>query len=148
MGNAALKHERIEKFPEVPADPANYILVAHCGFMEVIPQSFATEWKLRKKVLGIVDENATAIDARIPTGKMTLAKLDPTFSRMMVAEGDLTGYAQYPGSDCLNGGVIRVQDGRRLMKSISSHHALLMTGANLPEIELVAKVFDLETNPI
>jgi hypothetical protein len=148
MGNAALKHERIEKFPEVPDDPANYILVAHCGFMGVIPQSFATEWKLRKKVLGIVDENATAIDARIPTGKITLAKLDPTFSRMIVAEGDLTGYAQYPGSDCLNGGVIRVQDGRRLMKSISSHHALLMTGANLPEIELIAKVFDLEINPI
>ena len=41
------------------------------------PASFATEWTLRKKVLAIVDDNATAIDARLPTGDVTLAKLHP-----------------------------------------------------------------------
>ena len=33
-----------------------------------------------------------------------------------MAEGQLTGYAQFPGSDCLNGGVIRVRDGHKLME--------------------------------
>ncbi len=49
LGNAALKHERIESFPPVPAEPENHVLVAHCGYMGVIPTSFATEWALRPK---------------------------------------------------------------------------------------------------
>jgi hypothetical protein len=85
LGNAALKHERIESFPEVEADPENHILVAHCGYMGVIPESFATEWSLRKKVLAIVDENASAIDARLPVGDITLAKLHPSMDKMTVA---------------------------------------------------------------
>lgn len=143
LGDAALKHERIEKFPAVPDDPANYLLVAHCGYMGVIPQSFCTEWTLRKKVLGIVDQNATAIDARLPIGDITLAKLQPSFRELSVAEGSLTGYAQYPGSDCLNGGVIRVRDGHRFMNSVCSHHSLLMTGRQLADLRLVAPVFNL-----
>jgi hypothetical protein len=148
LGQAALKHERIEKFPSVPDDPANYVLVAHCGYMGVIPQSFSTEWTLRKKVLGIVDENATAIDARLPVGGITLAKLDPTFRELTVAEGSLTGYAQYPGSDCLNGGVIKVADGHRLMNSLCSHHSLLMTGHHLADLRLISKVLDLRVQDI
>lgn len=143
LGNAALKHERIERFPTVPDDPANYVLVAHCGYMGVIPQSFSTDWVLRRKVLAIVDANATAIDARLPLGGITLAKLQPTFRALTAVEGDLTGYAQYPGSDCLNGGVIRVPDGHRLMRSLCSHHALLMTGRHLADLRLVGKVFNL-----
>lgn len=143
LGDAALKHERIEKFPAVPDDPANYLLVAHCGYMGVIPQSFCTEWTLRKKVLGIVDQNATAIDARLPIGDITLAKLQPSFRELSVTEGSLTGYAQYPGSDCLNGGVIRVRDGHRFMNSVCSHHSLLMTGRQLADLRLVAPVFNL-----
>jgi hypothetical protein len=145
MGQAALKHEHIPDFPEVE-DPENHILVAHCGYMGVIPKPFATEWTLRKKVLGIVDDNATAIDARLPEGKMTLAKLHPTLREMTVAEGRLTGYVQYPGSDCRNGGVIKVRDGRKLMSALASHHYVLMTGHNRADIELVAKVFGLEVH--
>jgi hypothetical protein len=143
LGDAALKHERIEKFPTVADDPANYLLVAHCGYMGVIPRSFSTEWTLRKKVLAIVDDNATAIDGRLPTGDITLAKLHPTFREMAVAEGSLTDYVQYPGSDCLNGGVIRVGDGHRLMNSLYSHHSLLMNGHNLADLRPVAQVFNL-----
>jgi hypothetical protein len=148
LGDAALKHERIEKFPAVPDDPANYLLVAHCGYMGVIPQPFATEWTLRKKVLRIVDDNATAIDARLPIGDITLAKLQPNFRELSVAEGSLTGYAQYPGSDCLNGGVIRVRDGHRFMNSVCSHHSLLMTGRQLADLRLVAPVFNLAIQEI
>ena len=75
LGNAALKHERIASFPQVEGDPDNYILIGHCGYMGVIPQPFARDWKLRAKVLAIVDEDANSIDARIPEGDVTLAKL-------------------------------------------------------------------------
>ncbi len=147
MGQAALKHERIADFPTVD-EPQNHILVAHCGYLGVLPQSFATEWALRAKVLGIVDDNATAIDARLPTGNVTLAKLQPTFDTLSVVEGNLTGYAQYPGSDCLNGAVIKVPDGQRLMAMLSSHHYLLMTGHNLADIRLLSNLFNLAVEVI
>lgn len=147
MGQAALKHEHIPDFPEVE-DPEDHILVAHCGYMGVIPRPFATDWTLRRKVLAIVDDNATAIDARLPAGKITLAKLHPTMREMTVAEGVLTGYVQYPGSDCRNGGVIKVRDGRKLMGALASHHYLLMTGHQRADLELVANVFGLEVRQL
>ena len=51
---------------------------------------------------------------------------------------------QYPGSDCRNGGVIRVRDGRSFMDRLCSHHYLLTTGHNLADIRLLAKVFDVQ----
>ena len=147
MGQAALKHERIPGFPEVD-DPQNHILVAHCGYLGVVPQSFATDWSLEKKVLAIVDDNAIALDARLPEGDMTLAKLFPTMEKMTVAEGDLSFYIQYSNSDCLNGGIIRVANGYKLLNTVSSHHYLLMTGHNLDDIEAIAKVFKLEIEAI
>lgn len=147
MGQAALKHERIPQFPAI-AEPENHILAAHCGYLGVLPQSFSTEWTLRAKVLAIVNQDAHAIDARLPTGPMTLAKLHPTFDKMTVAEGQLTGYAQYPNSDCLNGAVLKVADGHKLMRSLTSHHYLLTTGHNLPDLLMLAKVFDLEIEAI
>jgi hypothetical protein len=147
MGQAALKHERIEAFPEVE-EPENHVLLAHCGYLGVVPTSFATEWTLKPKVLAIVDENATAIDARMPTGDITLAKLHPTLEAMTVVEGALESYVQYPGSDCRNGGVVKVSNGPQLVNSISSHHYLLMTGHNRLDIELLSQVFDLEIEVI
>lgn len=148
LGNAALKHERIESFPEVEAEPENHILVAHCGYMGVIPESFAIDWTLRKKVLAIVDDNASAIDARVPIGPVTLAKLHPSMDRMTVAEGALAGYAQFPGSHCLNGGVIKIRDGRKLVDSLASHHYLVLVGHHLVDIQFLGKVFGLEIEEI
>ena len=142
MGQTALKHERIPAFPEVD-EPDNYVLAAHCGYLGVVPQPFATDWKLRGKVLAIVDDNATAIDARLPVGDLTLAKLDPTLRTLVVVEGRLTGYAGYPGSDCLNGAVIRVPDGHALMERLPSHHSLLTVGHDRPGLELLGRVFGL-----
>lgn len=110
----------------------------------MLPQSFATEWALRSKVLAIVDDNATAIDARLPEGPMTLAKLHPTMNRISVAEGEITGYAQYADSDCLNGAVIRVNNGPNLVKNMASHHYMLMSGHNLVDIHNLAAIFGLE----
>lgn len=143
MGKAALKHERIPHFPEVPGDPGDYILAAHCGYLGVVPPSFSTEWTLRSKVLAIVDDNATAIDARLPEGSMTLAKLYPTLNKLTVTEGEITSYAQYADSDCLNGAVLRVSNGRYMVDNLSSHHYLLMTGHHLADIEMLAQLFGM-----
>ena len=143
MGQAALKHEHIPEFPSTP-EPENHILAAHCGYLGVLPESFASQWSLKPKVLAIVDDNATAIDARLPEGRLTLAKLGPTLEKLSFTEATLEGYAQYPGSHCLNGAVIKVPDGRRLMGSLDSHHYLLLAGHLRAEIELLAAVFGLE----
>jgi hypothetical protein len=141
LGQAALKHERIPAFPNVK-EPDNCILVAHCGYLGVVPQSFATEWTLKPKVLKIVDDNATAMDARLPEGPVTLAKLHPKLDRISVAEGLLESYAQYPGSDCRNGGVIRVKNGPSLVQSLASHHYLITTGHNERDIQMLGRIFD------
>lgn len=143
MGMAALKHEKIDKFPQIP-EPENHLLVAHCGYLGVVPRSFSIEWTLRPKVLAIVDDNATAIDARLPFGSLTLAKLHPMLNKIMVVKGNLESYAQYPDSDCRNGAVIKIRDGHRLMHSFYSHHYLLITGQRSTEIGVMARVFDLE----
>jgi hypothetical protein len=147
MGQAALQHERIPAFPDVD-DPDNYVLAAHCGYLGVLPRPFATEWKLRPRALAIVDENATAIDARLPVGDLTLAKLGPAFDTLSVVEGELTGYAGFPGSDCLNGAVIRVPDGHALMDKVPSHHSVLMSGHDLAGLKLVGDVFGLQVETI
>jgi len=147
MGMAALKHEKIDRFPGVE-EPENHLLVAHCGYLGVLPELFSTEWTLRPKVLAIVDENAAVIDARLPLGKVTLAKLDPTLSKMMVVKGNLENYVQYPRSDCRNGAVIKVQDGFKVMDKFYSHHYCLITGHRDEELNILAKVFGLEIDRI
>ena len=148
MGMAALKHEHIPHFPNVAEQPENHILAAHCGYLGVVPRAFSTQWTLRGKVLGIVNDNATAIDARLPEGPMTLVKLEPDFQSLSVVEGSLEGYAQFPGSDCLNGAVLRVPDGHRLMGELASHHSILAMGHLRNDLELVAAVFGLEVHAL
>jgi hypothetical protein len=143
MGQAALKHERIPAFPTVD-EPENHVLAAHCGYLGVLPRPMATEWKLQGKVLAIVDDNAAVQDARLPLGDLTLAKLDPTFEKLVVVDADLSGYAGYPGSDCLNGAVIRVPDGHALMQGLPSHHSLLMAGHDRAGVDLIGAIFDLD----
>ncbi len=148
MGDAALKHERIPYFPDVEGNPDNYILAAHCGYFGVVPQSFATEWKLESKVLAIVNDNATAIDARLPEGPITLAKLQPDLETISVIEGEIEKYTQYHDSDCLNGAIIRVSDGHKLVSSLTSHHYLILTGHRLAEIRQIAQVFGWKVESI
>ncbi len=142
MGGAALKHEKIDKFPDVP-EPENHLLMVHCGYFGVVPRPFCASWTLRPKVLAIVDDNAHMMDARMPQGPMTLAKLHPQLTSMQVIEGELEGYAQYPGSDCRNGALLRVKDGRALMRSFYSHHYCLLTGQRRAELESVARVMNI-----
>jgi hypothetical protein len=147
LGQAALTHERIPAFPVVP-EPENCILVAHCGYLGVVPQSFSTEWNLKPKVLAIVNDNATAIDARLPEGPITLSKLHPKLDVMSVAEGGLESYAQYPDSDCRNGAVIRVKNGPAFVRSLASHHYLLTTGHNQSDIQMIGNILDFSVEAL
>lgn len=147
LGDAALKHERIPHFPEVES-PENHILVAHCGFFGVVPQSFATEWTLKPKVLGIVGDDAHAIDARIPEGDTTIVKLTSTLDTLTVAPAELTMFAQYDDSDCLNGAVLRVADGYGFVERLPSHHMILATGDITRRLDVISQVLGLDVERI
>lgn len=146
MGMAALKHENIPSFPEIVDDPENHLLLAHCGYLGVVPQCFASDWVVRDKVLAIVDDNAHALDARLRTGPATMAKLGPSMREIQVVEGDIKGYVQYAGSDCRNGAVMRVPNGHKMVNETYSHHQLLMTGHQADDIELVSKIYGLDVH--
>lgn len=143
MGEAALKHERIERFPDIP-NPENHALLAHCGYFGVLPRPFASSWCVRRKVLRIVNENAIALDARLPEGPVTIVKLHPSLTKMIAISGDLKGYVQYPGSDCENGAVVQVGDGYRLTDGLYSHHVCLVGGRVIPTLRSIVRMFGLE----
>jgi hypothetical protein len=147
MGQAALKHERIPSFPEVD-EPENHILVAHCGYLGVVPQSFATQWTLRRRVLEIVDVNANAIDARLPDGPTAIVKIASDMQTLTITPAMLTSYVQYEGSDCRNGAVLRVADGYRFVEKTPSHHVILATGDLTRRLELMADVLGLHADII
>lgn len=70
VGMAALKHEKIETFPDIE-DPDNHALGVHCGYFGFAPESFCAHWTMRPKVLEIVNEDAIVIDcisAAFPQG--------------------------------------------------------------------------------
>src|ERR1017187_9376813 len=102
MGQAALRHERIPAFPQVD-DPANHVLAAHCGYLGVLPRRFTVEWKLRPRALAIVDENATAIDPRLPVGDLPLAKLGPTFDTLSVWKASWPHMRAFPAPTASTG---------------------------------------------
>jgi hypothetical protein len=148
IGMAALKHEKIDKFPEVEGELQNYALIVHCGYFGVVPRPFCTSWTIRPKVLAIVDENAIALDARLPEGNITIAKLDPTLKELMVIEGEIERYVQYPGSDCRNGALVKVPDGYKMMELFNSHHNCFMIGKQREGLKKLAEVFNLRITTI
>ena len=147
MGNAALKHEKIPYFPKVE-HPENHILTAHCGFVGVIPQSWATEWAVRPPVLEIVDEDAHVLDARIPEGDITIVKITSTMDGLTVTPAKLTNYEQYENSDCLNGAVLRVEDGYRFEENLASHHAVMAVGDIGRRLDVIGPVLNLDIHVI
>jgi hypothetical protein len=143
MKQAALAHERIPYFPDVD-EPDNHILAAHCGYFGLLPEVFSDKWNLRKKVLAMVDENATVIDATMPVGPITLVKYQPYLKKISLSEAELTGYVQYENSDCLNGGIIKVKDGQNFVDNVVSHHYIVLAGHHKAALKLIAGIFDYE----
>jgi hypothetical protein len=144
VGMAALAHEKIQSFPDIP-DPDNHALGVHCGYFGLVPRSFCTEWTLRPKVLEIVNGKAIVCDCRLPKGPATLAKIYPGFKKLSIIEAEIEDYVQYPGSDCRNGALIRYRDGHAVMDALCSHHSLIISGNVRPQLLQLAKVFGFET---
>jgi hypothetical protein len=148
MGQAALKHEKIPYFPPVDGEPENYILAAHCGYFGIVPQSFATQWTLRPRVLEIVNEDSNAIDARFPEGDLTILKIRSTMDSFAVTPAVLTEYSQYKNSDCLNGAVLRVENGYRFVEGLPSHHAVLAVGDVTRRLDVLGQTLGLAMDKI
>jgi hypothetical protein len=55
----------------------------------------------------------------------------------------ITNYEQYANSDCLNGAVLRVEDGYRFVENLPSHHAVLATGDITRRLDVVSNVLGL-----
>lgn len=145
VGMAALAHEKISSFPDV-IDPDDHALLVHCGYFGFVPEPMATRWELKDKVLAIVDENAHMVDAEMGTGAMTLAKIHSNFSSLFICKADLEEYVQYPGSDCRNGGLIRVPDGHALVDKLYSHHVSVISGNKKDELGVVCRLLDIKTD--
>ena len=64
------------------------------------------------KVLAIVDDDASAIDARLAEGPITMAKLLPSFETLRRHGRGTHRLRPVPRLDCLNGGLIRVATAR------------------------------------
>jgi L-fucose isomerase-like protein len=146
VGMAALKHERIDTFPDID-DPGNHALGVHCGYFGFAPRSFCTHWVMRPKALAIVNDSAVVIDCRMKTGPVTMAKLQSDMKGLTIIEAEIEGYVQYPGSDCRNGALIRYKNksGHRVMEELSSHHAIIIQGDITHELVQMAKVYGFTT---
>ena len=144
VGMAALAHEKIDKFPDIP-DPDNHALGVHCGYCGFAPRQFCTRWTMKPPVLEIVNENAHVIDCELPKGPATLAKIYADFRKLSIIEAEIEDYVQYPGSDCRNGTLIHYDDGEKVMEELCSHHAILIVGDQKATLRQVAKVFGWET---
>ena len=146
IGMAALKHEKIQKFPDIE-DPDNHALGVHCGYFGFAPQSFCSKWMMRPKVLEIVNEDAVAIDCEMEKGPVTMAKLRPDMKKMTIIEAEIEDYVQYPGSDCRNGALLKYSNGNghRIMESLSSHHAILIRGRVTYLLQQMCRVLDIDT---
>ena len=143
VGMAALAHERITEFPDVE-DSDNCALGVHCGYFGFVPRKFCSSWTLRPKVLAIVNDDACMVDARLPEGPVTLAKIYPGFEKLSIIPANLEQYVQYEGSDCLNGALFRYRDGHKVMDALCSHHSLIISGDVKVELQQLAKVFDMK----
>lgn len=144
IGMAALKHEKIQEFPQID-DPDNHALGVHCGYFGFAPRSFCSRWVMRPKVLEIVGEEAVAVDCEMEPGDIVMAKIRPDMKKITVIEAEIEGYVQYPGSDCRKGALIRYKNksGHKVMEKLSSHHAILIQGDVAYLLIEMAKIFGI-----
>ena len=143
VGMAALKHEKIDRFPDIE-DADNHALGVHCGYFGFAPESFCSKWLLRPKALEIVNEQALMVDCEFAKGPIALVKIHPDMKTITIIEAVLEDYVQYPGSDCRNGALIRYKNnsGHKVMEGLSSHHAVIVQGDCTHEILAMSKVYD------
>lgn len=99
-------------------------------------------------MLEIVNENSNAIDARFPEGDLTILKIRSTMDSFAVTPAVLTKYSQYENSDCLNGAVLRVENGYRFVEGLPSHHAVLAVGDVTRRLDVLGQTLGLAMDRI
>lgn len=148
LGQQVLDHLRLSRFPDVDR-PRDHVLAAHCGYLGVLPVAHATgPWELRPAVIAMAGPKGHAIDAELPVGTVTIAKLSTTSDALMTTSAELTGYAGEPESDCRNGAVLRVADGDRFTDRLPSHHVVLASGDGRRGLEIAGQAFGLPIEPL
>ncbi len=141
VGQAAIFHERIDKFPDVE-EPENHALGVHCGYAGFAPRMFCgCKWKVMPKVLAIVNEKATMVDCELPVGDMVLAKINPSFDKITVIPGEIEKFVQFPNTDSLNATLLHYQKGEKVMEELPSHHQMIIVGKQKAKIVQIARVF-------
>ena len=140
VGQAAIFHERIDRFPDVD-EPENYALGVHCGYAGFAPRCFCQRWKVMPKVLAIVNEKATMVDCELPEGDMVLAKINPSFDRLTVIPGTIEKYVQFPNTDSLNATLLHYRSGEKVMEELPSHHQMIIVGKQKASLIQIARVF-------
>lgn len=143
MGEAACKHEKIEAFPDIP-NAENHALCAHCGYFGIVANKHATRYSVKPKILDIVDDNAIALDAELPTGNALILKLGPDMSKLYVSETNLKEYMKFPGSHALNAALLELEDGHSIMNNLPSHHVVILRDTTMQEVEIISRIFGLE----
>jgi L-fucose isomerase-like protein len=90
------------------------------------------------------------VDCRFAPGPITLAKLSSDMKKITLIECEIADYVQYPGTDCVNGALLRYKNnnGHEIMDSLSSHHALLIQGDHIPTLLQAAKIFGFEVRKL
>lgn len=147
-GMPALRHEKIQSFPEVN-DPDHHALLVHCGYFGCMAQKQTTKWVLRPPVLDwLVGKNSVVIDAEIKKGDIVLCKLHSNFESMLLEKSVLEDFVQYPGSDCHNGGLIRLSDGYNFIEKNYSHHVVVLSGARATQLRIVAHIFGIAIDQV
>ena len=147
-GMPALSHEKIQSFPDVE-DPDDHALLVHCGYFGCMPETQTTKWVLRPPVLDwLVGKNSVVVDAEIEHGDIVLCKLHSTFDKILLEKAVLEDFVQYPGSDCRNGGLIRLADGYKFMEKNYSHHVVVLSGKMSNQLKAVAQILDVEVDEV
>jgi hypothetical protein len=63
---------------------------------------------------------------------------------LAVTPAELSSYKQYENSDCMNGAVLRVEDGYGFVEATPSHHVIIAVGDLTRRLVQMAQVWGLE----
>jgi L-fucose isomerase-like protein len=144
MKEPIMKHEKINKLPEIEK-PEDCLLVAHCGYLGLVPRQVSREFTVRPSVLDFFHGERIAVDSRLPEGEITLVKLHPSLNKLHIVEANLERYIQFPDSDCRNGAIVRIKDGRKFANTLYSHHYCIFFGHQQREnLDILAGILNLK----
>ena len=83
---------------------------------------------------------ANLVERALSTVPKTVDLYDRNGDLVMPLDGSRSYYG--PGSDCLNGAILKVRNGPAMLDALASHHYILFTGHVCNNLRLIAPIFD------